>query len=110
MDILGPSIFVVGPRRVVHLARSLDHLYFLHRNSPPAHLLGLPAYCKWWEVEQCGKHVDFQRLCATMGKPNPLWSMEIVYYTPIKRLLIEDRLIDFESRLPTLESVDVVRY
>jgi hypothetical protein len=99
-----------GPRRVVHLARSLDHLYFLHRYSPSSHLLGLPAHCTWGEIDQCRNYVDFQRLCATMRNPNPIWSMEIVYYTPIKRLLIEDCLIEFESRIPTMESVEVVRY
>jgi hypothetical protein len=109
MDILGSRIFVQGPKRIVHVARSLDHLYFLHRYSPTYHVLGLPSHIKWIEIEQCRKHVDFQRVCATMGKPNPLWSMEIVYYTPVKRLLIEDRLIEFETQIPTVEWVDLVQ-
>jgi hypothetical protein len=107
MDILGSYTFLYGPKRVVHIARSLDHLYFLHQYRPVSHLLGLPTHCKWMEIEHCRKHVDIQRICATMGKPNPLWSMEIVYHTPIKRLLIEDRLIEFQSLKPTLEFVEV---
>lgn len=109
MDILAPFVFTSGPKRVVHIARSLDHLYFLHKNSPLSHLLALPPQFRWMDIKHCWKCVDVKRVCATMGKPNPLWSMEVVYYTPVKRLLIENRLIDFESA-PTLEVVDIQRY
>ena len=113
MDIIAPyTIRFMTPKRIVHIATSMDHLCFLHRFRPASHLLALPKQMKLTGIDECmEKGLDMHRLCSIMGRPNPIWSMEIVYYTPIKRLLIEDRLIDFESGFatPTLEYVDVQR-
>ncbi len=100
-----PMTRIIRPQRIVHLTRSWPHLHFLHNSLPGSHMLALPSGTRWMDVRCEGLRVA--RLCSQMGQPNPLWCLEIVYYTPIKRVLIENRLIEFENGAPVMEEVSV---
>jgi hypothetical protein len=103
MDIIGYTTRHRSPLRIVHMTKSWEHLEYLHKYRSYSDLLALPPSFKWTEMKY--HTVNMSRICSCMGFPNPIHSLEIVYYTPIKRLLIEDRLIDFQMH--TIEHVEL---
>ena len=107
MAAIGYTIRHGNPFRTVHISKNMEHLNFLQKYRHPSHLLAFPPSFKWKDLDQY-HGLDMSRICACMGFPNPIWSLEIINNTPIKRLLIDDRLIDFQKL--TLERVEVVNY
>ncbi len=79
----------------IYSAVSLEDARRLQQKYP-SEFIALPAHTSWHDVEDA-EYLDYSKLCATNIYSLPYRSMEILWNTPVKCMLLADFLYEFDK-------------